>query len=160
MFQIDGKQLCWLCTKSYKRALAKARQVHTDRHHSSKKRPAAEESSNSAGQKVSKTSHSSSHGKKHSRPHHDNSNKPTIEIPEKVQKAAPVIDPHSSDHVIAMTQLKETIASLQKRLAQKDRDILQKEKEVSQISYGLNIRLLIFLNSDYRAQRKTFYIGK
>lgn len=54
-----------------------------------------------------------------------------MEIPDKVVKGSQVVDPHSSDHVVAMTQLKETIASLQKRLAQKDRDLLQKEKEVS-----------------------------
>lgn len=36
--QVDGKLLCWLCTLSYKRALAKARQVETDRRRA-KKRP-------------------------------------------------------------------------------------------------------------------------
>uniref|UniRef100_A0A182T3K2 Uncharacterized protein n=1 Tax=Anopheles maculatus TaxID=74869 RepID=A0A182T3K2_9DIPT len=41
------------------------------------------------------------------------------------------VDPHSSDHVIAMTQLKETIATLQRKLKQKDGAILEKEKEIS-----------------------------
>lgn len=40
------------------------------------------------------------------------------------------VDPHSSDHVIAMTQLKETIATLQRKIKQKDGIILEKEKEV------------------------------
>lgn len=63
--------------------------------------------------------------------------KPTPEIPEKLAKSAhhhhhhtKYVDPHSSDHVIAMTQLKETIATLQRKLKQKDSIILEKEKEV------------------------------
>lgn len=55
------------------------------------------------------------------------------EIPEKVAKSANsgYVDPHSSDHVIAMTQLKETIATLQRKIKQKDSIILEKEKEIS-----------------------------
>lgn len=53
-----------------------------------------------------------------------------MEIPEKVVKGSQIVDPHSSDHVVAMTQLKEKIASLQKKLTQKDRELLQKDKEV------------------------------
>jgi hypothetical protein len=41
------------------------------------------------------------------------------------------LDPNSSDHVVAMTQLKETIASLQKKVAQKDNELLSKDKLVS-----------------------------
>lgn len=41
------------------------------------------------------------------------------------------MDPNSSDHVVAMTQLKETIASLQKKINQKDKDLLEKDKMVS-----------------------------
>lgn len=40
-------------------------------------------------------------------------------------------DPNSSDHVIAMTQLKETIASLQKKIGMKDKELLEKDKMVS-----------------------------
>jgi hypothetical protein len=40
------------------------------------------------------------------------------------------IDPNSSDHVVAMTQLKEQMASLQKQLAQKDAMLLSKDKQV------------------------------
>lgn len=39
-------------------------------------------------------------------------------------------DPNSSDHVVAMTQLKEQIASLQKQLHQKDSQLLNKDKMV------------------------------
>lgn len=41
------------------------------------------------------------------------------------------LDPNSSDHVIAMTQLKEKIASLQKQISIKDVQLLNKEKMVS-----------------------------
>lgn len=40
------------------------------------------------------------------------------------------LDPNSSDHVVAMTQLKEQIASLQKQLTQKDSQLLSKDKMV------------------------------
>lgn len=54
--------------------------------------------------------------------------------PEKVGRmgnSGGIMDPNSSDHVIAMTQLKETIASLQKKLAGKDKELLEKDKMVS-----------------------------
>lgn len=41
------------------------------------------------------------------------------------------LDPNSSDHVVAMTQLKEQIASLQKQLNQKDQQLLTKDKMVN-----------------------------
>jgi hypothetical protein len=58
-------------------------------------------------------------------------------IPSKVSRnnASPAIirgelDPNSSDHVVAMTQLKEKIASLQKQLSMKDAQLLNKDKMV------------------------------
>lgn len=41
------------------------------------------------------------------------------------------LDPNSSDHVVAMTQLKEQIASLQKQINQRDGQLLSKDKMVS-----------------------------
>lgn len=41
------------------------------------------------------------------------------------------LDPNSSDHVVAMTQLKEQIASLQKQINLKDAQMLSKDKMVS-----------------------------
>lgn len=41
------------------------------------------------------------------------------------------LDPNSSDHVVAMTQLKEQIASLKKQIVQKDCQLLSKDKMVS-----------------------------
>lgn len=41
------------------------------------------------------------------------------------------LDPNSSDHMVAMTQLKEQIASLKKQIGQKDAQLLSKDKLVS-----------------------------
>ncbi|KAF9413765.1 hypothetical protein HW555_008100 [Spodoptera exigua] len=43
------------------------------------------------------------------------------------------LDPNSSDHVVAMTQLKETIASLQKKVQQKDNELLAKDKLITEL---------------------------
>lgn len=66
------------------------------------------------------------------------------DIPEKLSKTSnSVIAPsHTSDHVVAMTQLREQIATLQKKLQQKDNQLLQKDKEVS---YKKNKQLSIFI---------------
>lgn len=40
------------------------------------------------------------------------------------------LDPNSSDHMVAMTQLKEQIASLKKQIGQKDAQLLSKDKMV------------------------------
>lgn len=64
----------------------------------------------------------------------DSSKQVLPEIPEKIARNSGVsIDPNSSDHVVAMTQLKEQIASLQKRLAQKDRELLAKDKHTTEL---------------------------
>lgn len=41
------------------------------------------------------------------------------------------IDPNSADHVVALTTLKERIVSLERRLNQKDKELLEKDKLVS-----------------------------
>lgn len=48
-----------------------------------------------------------------------------------IAPAVVTIDPNSSDHVVAMTELKERIASLERKLAMKDKDLLEKDKQVS-----------------------------
>lgn len=64
----------------------------------------------------------------------DSSKQVLPEIPEKIPRNSGVsIDPNSSDHVVAMTQLKEQIASLQKRLVQKDRELLAKDKHMTEL---------------------------
>lgn len=61
------------------------------------------------------------------------------------------LDPNSSDHVVAMTQLKETIASLQKRLQQKDQELLAKDRLV----WILFIFTLIFNSINIIFQRQS-----
>ncbi|XP_055374444.1 protein FAM76A [Condylostylus longicornis] len=132
--KIDGKLLCWLCTCSYKRALAKARQVERDSRLSTKKRPHPEKE---------RTKENSSTKKLHRDIAKQSSNK--VEVPEKSASSRPVvnntntfaaavtIDPNSSDHVVAMTTLKEQIASLQRRLNQKDKELLEKDKLITEL---------------------------
>lgn len=119
--------MCWLCTLSFKRALAKARQVETD-NRLTKKRPSTDKQPvPQQNQQQIKENH-----KKIQRT--DSSKQVLPEIPEKIPRNSGVsIDPNSSDHVVAMTQLKEQIASLQKRLAQKDRDLLAKDKLMTEL---------------------------
>ena len=50
-------------------------------------------------------------------------------------------DPNSSDHVVAMTQLREKIVSLNKQLSSKDAQLLAKDKMVSWVSWYLNYLL-------------------
>ncbi|CAH4035563.1 unnamed protein product [Pieris brassicae] len=55
---------------------------------------------------------------------------------EKKSKQNPLqgeLDPNSSDHVVAMTQLKETIASLQKKVQQKEMELLSKDKLITEL---------------------------
>lgn len=112
--------MCWLCTLSFKRAVAKARQAESE-NRLTKKRPSAEK------QQQMKENH-----KKMQR--NDSSKQVLPEIPEKIARnSGASIDPNSSDHVIAMTQLKEQIASLQKRLLQKDRELLAKDKHITEL---------------------------
>lgn len=65
-----------------------------------------------------------------------------LDLPDKISRgnggngtiaapAAITIDTNSSDHVVAITYLKERIASLEKRLNQKDKELLEKDKQVS-----------------------------
>ena len=55
-------------------------------------------------------------------------------IPAKAARMAGVHDPHdpnSSDHVVAVTQLKEKIANLQKQISIKESQLLAKDRQVS-----------------------------
>lgn len=50
------------------------------------------------------------------------------------------LDPNSSDHMVAMTQLKEQIASLKKQISQKDAILLSKDKMVKYLTRRLSYR--------------------
>lgn len=67
-----------------------------------------------------------------------------LDLPDKISRgnggngtiaapAAITVDTNSSDHVVAITYLKERIASLEKRLNQKDKELLEKDKQVIQL---------------------------
>ncbi|KAJ8920771.1 hypothetical protein NQ315_004912 [Exocentrus adspersus] len=130
--KVDGKLLCWLCTLSYKRALAKTKQGDADRR---------------AHMKMSQL-HKNKHKEGKSRSHNKRPNRPDVTKmppsddapPNKMARnnSAPVLtradlDPNSSDHVVAMTQLKEQIASLQKQLSQKNGELLNKDKLITEL---------------------------
>lgn len=82
-----------------------------------KKRPSTDK------QQLKESSHKKSQRQEISKP-------PLPEIPEKVAKNAGPVD--SSEHVVAI-QLKEQIASLQKKLLMKDREMLGKEKHITEL---------------------------
>lgn len=128
--KVDGKLLCWLCTQSLKRALARTKQhmsavdKHKHRSHKSK----------------------SSHKDKRKSDMMKSMNSGDLSLDsqpmEKKSKLNPLqdmycllgeLDPNSSDHVVAMTQLKETIASLQKKVQQKDNELLSKDKLITEL---------------------------
>lgn len=138
---MNGKLLCYLCTASYKRALAKAQGLEKEGG-LRKKRP------------HEKTYKESSAKKQHTQPQQATAgpqpaaNKPDVKQGNSgnssgnsgngggmsnftAMMATPVVDPNSSDHVVAMTQLKEKLVSLGKKVAQKDKELLDKEKLVS-----------------------------
>lgn len=142
--RIDAKLHCWLCKLSYKRALAKAKKSDSDKQRH-KKRSADEASlKNNSAQKMSNSGSSNNRG---NNSQHSKSN--MSDIPEKVAKTANSgMIPSNSDHVVAITQLREQIATLQKKLQMKDNQLLQKDKEVSleQLSF---LCCLVPCHSDY-----------
>ncbi|XP_045494077.1 protein FAM76A isoform X4 [Colias croceus] len=118
--KVDGKLLCWLCTQSLKRALARTKQ-HL-----------------SSVDKHKHRAHNSHKEKRKSDMIKANANDSSLnDAPlEKKSKLNPLqgeLDPNSSDHVVAMTQLKETIASLQKKVQQKDMELLSKDKLITEL---------------------------
>ncbi|KAG8237211.1 hypothetical protein J437_LFUL016048 [Ladona fulva] len=150
--KVDGKLLCWLCTLSYKRTLAKTKHTESDM------RSHIKLASHKAGGKTKE--HHQKHG--HHRGHNKRPNRVDVTKlgntedggvsgapPAKVGRIGSAVgsvaaaatvsasreppDPNSSDHVVAMTQLKETIASLQKQLNLKDQQMLSKDKQITEL---------------------------
>lgn len=123
--KVDGKLLCWLCTLSYKRALAKTKQTDADRRAHLKK----------IASRSKKEQKLRSHNKRPERidvtkmPPQTDKDEP---LPAKIPRVDQV-DPNSSDHVVATTQLKEKIASLQKQLSAKDAQLLAKDRQITEL---------------------------
>ncbi|CAG9559947.1 unnamed protein product [Danaus chrysippus] len=111
--KVDGKLLCWLCTQSLKRALARTKQhLAVDKH--------------------KHRSHNSHKDKRKSDMLKGINDEP-LEKKSKLHPLQGELDPNSSDHVVAMTQLKETIASLQKKVQMKDNELLHKDKLITEL---------------------------
>ncbi|XP_064545636.1 protein FAM76A isoform X1 [Drosophila montana] len=146
--KVNGKVLCWLCTCAYKRALLKAQQE--GRISMSKKRP-HEKSSSTAHREGHASAKKSSRGGDISKGAGNiNTSGVTsvsgagMDLPDKISRgnsgngtiaapAAITVDTNSSDHVVAITYLKERIASLEKRLNQKDKELLEKDKQLTEL---------------------------
>ncbi|XP_023950986.1 protein FAM76A isoform X4 [Bicyclus anynana] len=117
--KVDGKLLCWLCTQSLKRALARTKQhmsvdKHKHRSHNHKDKRKSDMMKSMGSGDMSLDSQPMEKKSKHNAPQGE-------------------VDPNSSDHVVAMTQLKETIASLQKKVQQKDMELLSKDKLITEL---------------------------
>ncbi|XP_032599203.1 protein FAM76A isoform X2 [Drosophila grimshawi] len=149
MHEVNGKVLCWLCTCAYKRALLKAQQE--GRISMAKKRP-HEKSSSSAHRESHAAVKKSTRGGDLSKGAGGNPNAGSVtavsgaglDLPDKMSRgnsgngtiaapAAITVDTNSSDHVVAITYLKERIASLEKRLNQKDKELLEKDKQLTEL---------------------------
>lgn len=152
--RVDGKLHCWLCKLSYKRALAKAKKSDNDKM-KHKKRSADEASLKAiASHKMGNSGSSNNRSNNSQRPELTKIN--LSEIPEKIPKIVnSVMVPSNSDHVVAITQLREQIATLQKKLQQKDNQLLQKDKEVSlKTVHVALICLFVLLKLSYLSLRK------
>ncbi|XP_045602312.1 protein FAM76A isoform X4 [Procambarus clarkii] len=127
--KVDGKILCWLCTLSYKRALAKTKVTDPARH-----------------SHIKLGMRSGHHEKKDNRPkmsgHNKRPNRPDVtkipqdEPPAKVSRnSGPVrdIDPGTADQLVLITQLREQIARLEKQLSGKDAQLLAKDKQMTEL---------------------------
>lgn len=140
--RVDGKLHCWLCKLSYKRALAKAKKSDSDKQRHKKRSADEANLKQNSSHKISNSGSSNNRGGNHNSQRPDMSKSGLSEIPEKISKTSGMI-PSNSDHVVAMTQLKEQIATLQKRLQQKDNQLLQKDKEVSSSDFFM---LFLFMS--------------
>ncbi|KAH8329631.1 hypothetical protein KR074_005427 [Drosophila pseudoananassae] len=144
--KVNGKLLCWLCTCAYKRALLKAQQE--GRIPMSKKRPHEKSSSSHRDSASAKKPSRSEIGKSGSGGNSTGGVNAVsgagLDLPEKTSRgnggngtiaapAAITVDTNSSDHVVAITYLKERIASLEKRLNQKDKELLEKDKQLTEL---------------------------
>lgn len=130
--RVDGKLHCWLCKLSYKRALAKAKKSDSEKQRHKKR--SADDASLKTNPSL-KVGNSGSSNNRGSNSQRSELSKP--EIPEKIPKTGnsgiqiPSNSSDQSNYVVTLTQLREQIATLQKKLQQKDNQLLQKDKEVS-----------------------------
>lgn len=135
--KVDGKLLCWLCTLSYKRALAKTKQSVQDRREHQRLTRERERDAKRREQ----AGRPRSHNKRPQRADVTKLPAPTTENKEVVdgppskapRPAVSRVDPHDPEHVVAMTQLKEKIVSLNKQMVMKDQQLLSKDKMITEL---------------------------
>nr|SVE80001.1 EOG090X02IW [Daphnia magna] len=143
--KVDGKMLCWLCTLSYRRALAKTKHSERGSHSNSSKTKEQQQQ-----QQHRSSSHHNHHGNHHN--HHDKRPQrpdvtkvglgdreetgPPAKIFRPMINRDAMVDPNSSDHVVAITELREQVATLQKQLSVKDNQLLAKEKQITELKAG------------------------
>nr|XP_053653305.1 protein FAM76A-like isoform X4 [Cherax quadricarinatus] len=126
--KVDGKLLCWLCTLSFKRALAKTKVTDPARHSHIKL------GSRSGHHKEKERPKLSGHNKRPNRP--DVTKIPQEEPPAKVSRnVGPTrdSDPGTADQLVLITQLREQISRLEKQLSGKDAQLLAKEKQMTEL---------------------------
>ncbi|XP_068204070.1 protein FAM76A-like isoform X2 [Palaemon carinicauda] len=125
--KVDGKVLCWLCTLSYKRALAKTKVTDPARHSHIKL------GSRSGHHKDKERPKLSGHNKRPNRP--DVTKIPQEEPQAKVSRNSGQVrdDPGTADQLVLITQLREHIANLEKQLSGKDGQLLAKEKQMTEL---------------------------
>ncbi|KAI8498504.1 Protein fam76b [Branchiostoma belcheri] len=143
--KVDGKLLCWLCTLAYKRALQKAKKrkhadhshvsSHASSHHNSHHK---DKSKHHSGLPTLFSRSSTGHHHHHHHHHHSSSKKAKVEksTANGSASSSELADITSTDQMIAMTQLREEVASLKKQIEQKDKLLLEKEKKITELKAG------------------------
>ncbi|XP_054163505.1 protein FAM76B-like [Oppia nitens] len=151
--KVDGKLLCWLCTLSYKRALAKAKQNDSSIRHTSIS--ALKSSSRSSSRHHSKDelrSHHKHHHNRHSVPQNSSNStatkKPRIDLTKpsngtvsNVTNSSTLtttsldsaMDPNSSETIATVAQLREQILALNKQIEIKKKELIQKDVEMNKL---------------------------
>ncbi|CAB4060902.1 Protein FAM76B,Protein FAM76A [Lepeophtheirus salmonis] len=111
--KLDGKLLCWLCSLSYKRALVRTKQSDPARH-----------------SRVFKEKDKEKHRDK--RDKYFNHKKPQrLDVTKHLTR---IKDTDDTDHVREITQLKETIASLNKQVGLKNNELVFKQEKMKKMS--------------------------
>ncbi|XP_006811499.1 protein FAM76B-like [Saccoglossus kowalevskii] len=162
--KVNGKLLCWLCTLSYKRVLQKAKKQnhstsgssgshrhssshgssqhshhHHHHHHHHKNSTSTHHKSKSHDKHKSHREHHHHHQNKRMKTEHSSNGV----IPSNLNSATSVssditfMDAGNTDHMVAMTQLREQVASLKKQLNEKDKVILEKDKKITDLKAQL-----------------------
>lgn len=123
----NAKLMCWACSCSYKRALAKTKQSDPARHSRVFKKEKPQPNEEDKAKKREKYLNS----KKPNRPDVTKIEAGDSQPPTKIVKRER--GEGDTDHVGEITQLKERIAALEKQSKQKDIQLIQKDQEITQM---------------------------